>query len=158
MKTIKNIAVIAFDSKKTDLIEWSYFNRETLTPHQIFASGFAGHILEGTLNKKVNIIDAVSFNGYRELCNFVYNNQIDAIIIFGDADQIFETKELNAVLKAAAAQNLAVAVNRTTADFIIQSSLMGIEYIPHNTSSQKTLGVKQVLSTGTEQFSLAKAS
>jgi methylglyoxal synthase len=157
MKKIKNIAIIAFDTKKTDLIEWSYFNREILIPHQIFASGFAGQILEGTLNKKVNIIDTISFNGYRELCNFVNNNQIDAIIIFGDADQIFETKELNTVLKAAAAQNLAVAVNRTTADFIIQSSLIAKEYLPHS-SAQKNLGGQELLNTAGENFPLAKAS
>jgi len=158
MKKIKNIAIIAFDSKKTDLIEWSYFNRETLIPHQIFASGFAGQTLEGTLNKKVNIIDAVSFNGYRELCNFVGNGKIDAIIIFGDADQVFETKELNAVLKAAAAHNVAVAVNRTTADFIIRSSLITTAYTPQSTFTKNTLDAKEVVNTGNERFPLAKAS
>lgn len=129
MKTIKNIAVIALESRKTDLIEWSYFNRETLKPHQIFAFGFAGHILEGTLNKKVNRIETISHNGFRELCYFINNNDIDAVIIFGDTDEIFDAKDLNAALKAAAAHNMAVAMNRTTADFIIQSALMQQEYI-----------------------------
>lgn len=148
MKTNKNIAVIALESKKTDLIEWSYFNREILMPHQIFAFGFAGHILEGTLNKKINRIDTISYSGFRELGNFINNNQMDAIIIFGDAEDIFEAKDLHAALKAATAQNLAVAVNKTTADFIIQSSLMEKEYMCN----------PEVDGATAENFPLAKAS
>ena len=59
------------------------------------------------------------------------------------------------MLKAAAEQNLAVAVNRTTADFIIQSSLIAKEYLPHS-SSQKNLGGQEVLNTAGENFPLAK--
>lgn len=158
MKTIKNIAVIALESKKTDLIEWSYFNKDILKPHQIFAFGFAGHILEGTLNKKVNRIETISHNGFRELCNFINNNQMDAVVIFGDAEEIFDAKDLNAALKAATAQNLAVAVNRTTADFVIQSSLMEKEYMPHPSSIQKTLNGRELVNAQSENFPLAKAS
>ena len=55
MNKIKRIAIIAFDNKKTELIEWSYFNRHLLIPHQIFALAYAANVLEGTLNKKVEV-------------------------------------------------------------------------------------------------------
>ena len=128
MNKIKHIAIIALDSKKTELIEWSYFNKNLLTPHQILALGISANILEGTLNKKVKTSEAGRLGEHRELCNLIANEKIDAIIIFGEAGEILESKDINAVLQAAIENNIVVAANRTTADFIIHSSLMSNEY------------------------------
>ena len=156
MKKIKNIAIIAFDSKKTDLIEWSYFNKNLLLPHQILALGFAGNILEGTLNKKVGKSETGKLGGYRQLSNLIINGEIDAIIIFGEAHEVLETKELNTVLEAAIQHNVVIAVNRTTADFIIHSSLIDAEYnISKN--EKKLIDNQEVFEKGAS-VKLAKAS
>ena len=124
MNKIKNIAITAFESKKTDLIEWSYFNRNYLFPHNITALGFAENILEGTLNKKIQPV-----SGYHELCALISNNKIDALIIFGEAEKILESKDIHAVLQAAVEHNIVVTLNNTTADFILHSSLIDEAYI-----------------------------
>ena len=129
MKKVKNIAIIAFDSHKTDLIEWSYFNKSLLMPHQITPLGFAGGILEGTLNKKLHTAETGKPGEYRQLCNRINNDEIDAVIIFGEADEVLETKDLDAVLEIAIKKNIVVAANRTTADFILHSSLIDENYI-----------------------------
>ena len=35
----KNIALIAHDSRKADLLGWAAFNRDTLAQHRLFATG-----------------------------------------------------------------------------------------------------------------------
>lgn len=129
MNKIKNIAIAAFDSAKTDLIEWSYFNKDILMPHKITALGFAANILEGTLNKKVNRIEPGNFGGYRQLSNLINENKIDALIIFGDAEEIIDTKYLKNLFETAIEHNIIIAANRTTADFLLHSTLLGSDYI-----------------------------
>ena len=42
----KTIALIAHDNKKQDLLEWARFNRETLSAHNLIATGTTGALLE----------------------------------------------------------------------------------------------------------------
>lgn len=128
MKKIKNIAIIAFESKKTELIEWSYFNKEILLPHQLLALGFAANILEGTLNKTITKVEDIKLGGHRELCNLIKEGNLDTIIIFGNSEEIFEGKDMNSLLKTAVDHNIIVATNKTTADFVLHSSLIQNEY------------------------------
>lgn len=156
MKKIKNIVIIALENKKTDLIEWSYFNKEILANHSVSAPGFEGNVLEGTLNKKINRLEASQFGGYRQICKLITDNKIDAVIIFGDAMDIFEAKDLNAVIKTAVAHDIIVATNRTTADFVLHSSLLDKEYATH--ASQKKLQLNRHFTEIDKSIHLAKAS
>jgi methylglyoxal synthase len=154
MKKIKNIAIITFDSKKTDLIEWSYFNKNILINHTVTAIGSAENILEGTLNKNINYIQPGSFGGYRQLAQLIGENKIDAVIVFGEAVEIAGNKNLRAVLEMALQHNILVALNRTTADFVVHSTLMEKEYMIEKKEK------RQADTTGTadmREYQLAKA-
>ena len=150
MNKIKHIAIIAFNSKKTDLIEWSYFNKNILSPHKISALGFAANILEGTLNKEIKRYESGKLGEYRQLCNLIEENKLDAIIVFGEAHEIFEKKELHSLIETAIQNNIIVAANKTTADFILHSSLIDNEYTI--TQTEKKPEVVDTITT------LAKAS
>jgi methylglyoxal synthase len=156
MKKIKNIAVIAFENKKTDLIEWSYFNKDILSSHEVSAPAVEGNVLEGTLNKKINRLDARQLGGYRQICKLITDNKIDAVIIFGDAEDIFEVKDLNAIIKAAVEHDIIVATNRTTADFVLHSSLLNEDYTTH--ASQKKTQLNRHFTEINKPVHLAKAS
>ncbi|HEX5153334.1 MAG TPA: methylglyoxal synthase [Parafilimonas sp.] len=156
MKKIKNIAIIAFDSKKTELIEWSYFNKKFLLPHQLFALGFAVNILEGTLNKRINKGEEIKLSGYRDLCKLIAEDKIDAVIIFGEAGQIFDSKDLKSVLETAIEHNIITATNKTTADFILHSSLLESDY-KIDIREKKPVDSKEIVAAATD-FQLAKAS
>jgi len=156
MKKIKNIAIIAFDNKKTDLIEWSYFNKELLLPHKLFALGFAVNILEGTLNKRINKGEEIKLGGYRDLCKLIADDKIDAVIIFGEANEIFDSKDVKSVLETAIHCNIIAATNKTTADFILHSSLLESEY-KINIKEKKPVDNREIVATTTD-FLLAKAS
>ena len=156
MKKIKNIAIIAFDSKKTDLIEWSYFNKKFLLPHQLFALGFAINILEGTLNKRINQGEEIKLSSHRDLSKLIADDKIDAVIIFGEADEIFNSKDLKSVLETAIEHNIITATNKTTADFILHSSLLESEY-KVDIKEKRPVDSKELMATATD-FQLAKAS
>jgi len=156
MNKIKRIAIIAFDNKKTELIEWSYFNRHLLIPHQILAIAYAANVLEGTLNKKVEVSTAGKLGEYRDLCALINEEAIDAVIIFSDANEILRNKDLVGVVDAAIEHNIIVATNRTTADFVLNSSLIDSAYEVHK-EEKKIAGSKSSFNVRTS-FPLAKAS
>ena len=42
MESDKNIAVVAHDNKKQDLVEWAKYNRTLLAHHKVYATGTTG--------------------------------------------------------------------------------------------------------------------
>ena len=53
MKPIKNIALVAHDNRKKDLIEWVEWNWEILLPHKLICTGTTGKLVEEALEKIV---------------------------------------------------------------------------------------------------------
>ena len=45
----KNIALIAHDNLKADLLDWARYNRETLAKHELHATGSTGALIAETL-------------------------------------------------------------------------------------------------------------
>jgi methylglyoxal synthase len=45
MDVRKNIALIAHDNRKADLLEWATFNRDLLARHRLFGTGTTGRLL-----------------------------------------------------------------------------------------------------------------
>ncbi len=126
MKKIKNIAFLASDNKKSELIEWSYFNRNLLIKHEITAIGSAIKILEGTLNKPVNKLISGPLGGYRMLAEMIADNKIDALVFFTSNETQHQDFEL--LMESIKDNNAIIAFNKTTADFIFNSPLMTKEY------------------------------
>lgn len=126
MKKIKNIAFLASDNKKSELIEWSYFNRNLLVKHEITAVGSAIKILEGTLNKPVNKLISGPLGGFRMLAEMIADNKIDALVFFTSNETQHQDFEL--LMESVKDNNVIIAFNKTTADFIFNSPLMTKEY------------------------------
>lgn len=126
MKKIKNIAFVASDNKNSELIEWSYFNRDLLLKHEIIATGSAIKILEGTLNKPVTRLISGPLGGYRMLADMIAEGKID-ILVFFTSDE-FQHKDFEVLMESVKDNNVIIAFNKTTADFIFKSPLMSQEY------------------------------
>jgi methylglyoxal synthase len=126
MKEKKNIAFVASDNKNSELIEWSYFNRDLLLKHEIIATGSAIKILEGTLNKPVNKLISGPLGGYRMLADMIADGKID-ILVFFTSDE-FQHKDFEVLMESVKDNNVIIAFNKTTADFIFNSPLMSREY------------------------------
>ena len=124
-KTRKRIALLAEDQFKTDLINWSYFNRHALVQHELFSSGKTADILKGTLNTSVNDVFTGPFDTNNELANLIRSGNIDILILLfngNEAECVPETlKDLQRVAETA---GIIVASNHTTASFVLNSFMV----------------------------------
>jgi methylglyoxal synthase len=145
MTTVKRIAITAQESKKTELIEWTYFKKEALAKHNLVATGTTANVVEGTVNMPVQKLLSGATGGYKQLADMIEAGDIDALIFFSDATtNFFCNSEVKHLLEAAISSNIIVCCNRTTADYVLDSALIGETYTPHGpsyTPASKT-GVK----------------
>ena len=52
MEKIKNLALVAHDNRKADLIEWVESNYESIMHHKLICTGTTGALIEELLKKK----------------------------------------------------------------------------------------------------------
>jgi methylglyoxal synthase len=125
----KNIALVAHDNKKTDLLEWAKFNRETLARHILFATGTTGEMLEKELGLSITCFKSGPLGGDMEVGARIAEGIIDFLIFFWDPlEPQPHDPDIKALLRLAVLWNIPTACNRSTADFLISSPLMGEEY------------------------------
>lgn len=125
----KRIALVAHDNEKAELLEWARFNRETLSHHFLFATGTTGDLLVRELDLPVTRFFSGPLGGDQQTGAAIAENTIDMLIFFWDPlEPQPHDPDIKALLRLAVLYNIPTACNRSTADFIISSPLMGQEY------------------------------
>lgn len=141
MKKIKNIALVAHDNRKGDLIEWVNYNYKTLLQHKLVCTGTTGRLVEEAINDKLQQNDEAlpagtvlrlksgPLGGDQQLGALISEGRIDILFFLWDPMQAQpHDVDVKALLRIAAVYNVPIASNRSTADFIISSPLMHSEY------------------------------
>ncbi len=125
----KQVALVAHDNKKRDLVEWARFNRNVLAEHQLYATGTTGAILEQELNLEVTKLKSGPLGGDQQIGGKVSEGEVDFMIFFWDPlEPQPHDPDVKALLRLAVVWNIPIACNRATADFIISSPLMTGKY------------------------------
>jgi methylglyoxal synthase len=120
----RNIALVAHDNKKDDLVEWALFNKGTLTLHNLYATGDTGKRIMEKTNLRVTLLKAGSYGGDMEIGALIANEKLDYLIFFWDPLQSLpHDVDVKALLRIAVLYNVPRACNRATADLIISSPL-----------------------------------
>ncbi len=129
LQVVKRIALVAHDNKKSDLIDWAWYNRDVLRLHELVATGTTGKLLEKKLDHPVKKLLSGPLGGDQQLGAMIAEGRIDMIVFFWDP---METQghdsDVKALIRLAVAWNIIIACNRTTADFIMTSALMTNDY------------------------------
>jgi methylglyoxal synthase len=142
MKAQKNIALVAHDNRKKDLIEWIEWNVSILLKHKLTCTGTTGILVEKAIRDKlpdncvapdfnIHKLRSGPFGGDQQLGSMITEGKIDFIIFFWDPMQPHpHDVDVKALLRIAVLYNIPIACNRSTADFMISSPLMDQAYIP----------------------------
>lgn len=147
-----NIALVAHDARKQELIDWVRYNIDTLKKHNLYATGTTGMLIMKALYAyelpQIRAWDEESFqNGIKEyykntvtcllsgplggdsqIGTMIAEGKIDVLIFFCD-NLITQghQQDVGALSRLASLYNIAFATNRTTADMILTSSLFDNE-------------------------------
>jgi len=141
MKEIKRIALVAHDNRKKDLVEWVEWNYKLLIVHKLICTGTTGKLIEQTIKAKLNKEDTVQYEitllksgplgGDQQLGAMIAEGDIDLVIFLWDPmEPQPHDVDVKALLRIAVLYNIPTACNRSTADFMISSSLLNTKYEP----------------------------
>jgi methylglyoxal synthase len=129
MRGVKNVVLIAHDSRKKDLLEWVKYNREVLREHHLFATGTTGGLVEGQAGLPVTRFKSGPLGGDQQVGAKIAEGDLDVLIFFWDPlEPQPHDPDVKALLRIAVLYNIPTACNRATADFIVASHLFHGEY------------------------------
>ena len=128
----RNIALVAHDNKKDDLVEWVVFNKGTLALHNLYATGDTGKRIMEKTSLRITLLKGGSYGGDMEIGALIANEKLDYLIFFWDPlESLPHDVDVKALLRIAVLYNVPTACNRATADLIISSPLFrSREYPP----------------------------
>jgi len=125
----KNIALVAHDNKKPDIIDWAIYNKSALSKHRLFATGTTGKMIEEALDQSVTKLLSGPLGGDQQIGAKIAEGKIDILIFFWDPMEAQpHDPDIKALLRVAATWNIPVACDRATADFMFTSPLMYEDY------------------------------
>ena len=123
MDSKKRIALVAHDAKKDDLIHWVQANAEALAPHTFWATGTTGkRIKEACPALDITPMKSGPLGGDQQIGARIAEGGLDILIFFTDALSPHpHDADVRALTRLSTLYNVAMATNRTTADFIVRS-------------------------------------
>jgi methylglyoxal synthase len=129
MQPVKNIVLIAHDSRKTDLLEWAEYNRPVLAQHKLFATGTTGKLIEGATALPVTRFKSGPLGGDQQVGAKIAEGDLDVMVFFWDPlEPQPHDPDVKALLRVAVLYNIPTACNRATADFLVASPLFHGKY------------------------------
>ena len=121
----KNIALIAHDNKKAELIDWCNEHKEILKKHFLCGTGTTARMITDQTGLPVKGYNSGPLGGDQQIGAKIVEGKVDFVIFFSDPLTAQpHDPDVKALLRIAQVYDIPIANNRSSADFMILSSLM----------------------------------
>ncbi len=125
----KNIALIAHDGKKQELISWCEWNKETLSHHFLCGTGTTARMITEATGLPVRGYSSGPLGGDQQIGAKIVEGRIDFIVFFSDPLSAQpHDPDVKALMRIAQVYDIPMAINRASADFMLTSKFMDEEY------------------------------
>lgn len=125
----KNIALIAHDNKKAELIAWCDVNQDVLRQHFLCGTGTTARMITDKTGLPVRGYNSGPLGGDQQIGAKIVEGVVDFVIFFSDPLEAQpHDPDVKALLRIAQVYDIPIANNRATADFMITSKFMTEEY------------------------------
>ncbi|MFC5714246.1 methylglyoxal synthase [Thalassorhabdus alkalitolerans] len=122
-----NIALIAHDQKKQDMVTFTIEAKEILKDHKLYATGTTGKRITEAANLDVTRFLSGPLGGDQQIGSLVASNDIDLVIFFRDPlmAQPHEP-DISALLRLCDVHNVPAATNPVSARVMIKALHEGL--------------------------------
>lgn len=125
----KNIALIAHDGKKAELIQWCRDNEEILRGHFLCGTGTTARMITEETGLPVKGYNSGPLGGDQQIGAKIVEGVIDFVVFFSDPLTAQpHDPDVKALMRIAQVYDIPMAVNKATADFMITSEHMSTDY------------------------------
>jgi methylglyoxal synthase len=125
----KNIALIAHDGKKKEILEWCEWNKALLQKHFLCGTGTTAAMISAKTGLPVRAYNSGPLGGDQQIGAKIVDGAIDLVVFFCDPLTAQpHDPDVKALLRIAGVYDIPIATNRASADFMITSPLMDQEY------------------------------
>jgi methylglyoxal synthase len=125
----KRIALIAHDSRKSDMIEWCTEHRDELSKHILYGTGTTAKLIVEATELPVQGLKSGPLGGDQQIGSKIVEGEVDFMIFFWDPLSLHpHDPDVKALLRIATLYNIPIATNISTADFLLNSLYMDKVY------------------------------
>lgn len=125
----KKIALIAHDNRKAELIKWVDNNKEELSRHFLCGTGTTAKLINEKTGLPVKGYLSGPMGGDEQIGACIVNGEVDFMIFFWDplTSQPHDP-DVKALLRIGVLYDIPIAMNQSTADFLLKAPFMQEEY------------------------------
>lgn len=114
------IALIAHNSRKTDLLNWAKEHRKILGDHHLIGTSNTAKLLSDTLDLEVHGFGHGPSGGDILLAAKILQGEVQKIIFFIDVETPHgHEHDIQTLIRTAVLNNIPIALNRASADLVI---------------------------------------
>lgn len=125
----KNIALIAHDNEKAKLIAWCKENYEILKQHNLYGTGTTSRMIADKTGLRIKAYNSGPLGGDQQIGAKIVEGVIDFVVFFSDPLTAQpHDPDVKALMRIAQVYDIPMAINKATADFLLNSVYMNRKY------------------------------
>jgi len=129
IEKVKQIALIAHDGKKKDLVDWCERNQDILKGHFLCGTGTTARLISQRTGLPVKGYSSGPLGGDQQIGAKIVEGRVDFMIFLWDPLEAQpHDPDIKALLRIAVVYDIPIANNLATADFLLNSSYMNEVY------------------------------